>query len=255
MQKTSFAMVYFAIYIIFSSTALAQAVSPSNALWIIDEENTGAPGRGFQTDMQNDTIVLTFYGYQESGPATFYQAVGTFAPGSNEITMPMLEFANGTALGGDFQNAEQIGQAGDVTFRVFDLNHGEICLPGEECKTTSTFNFGFQPVQELLGEWVLVTSGFDTNVWLLEFNNWSGERATGDATIKSEGFDFTVDLFCELSDSPQPYRYSCGVEEFGEVERFQLNVSRNALAGETSDFEDLIGWRLKNESGRSVLPN
>jgi len=227
----------FAICLLFPVTTIAQDISPSVGLWAIDQENTGQPGRGFEIDVQNDIIVLTFFGYETSGLSTFYQASGEFTQGSNEITMPLLQFENGTAFGQPFQD------------------RGEICLPEESCKAVSSFNFGFGSVQELLGEWVLVTSGFDSNVWFLRFLEMSGDRVIGDATIKSEGFDFTIDLFCQLSESAEPYRYSCGVEEFGEVERFQLNVSRNSLVGETSEFENLIGWRLKNESGRMVLPN
>jgi len=245
----------FAICLLFPVTTIAQDISPSVGLWAIDQENTGQPGRGFEIDVQNDIIVLTFFGYETSGLSTFYQASGEFTQGSNEITMPLLQFENGTAFGQPFQNAEPIGSAGDVIFRFFEMDRGEICLPEESCKAVSSFNFGFGSVQELLGEWVLVTSGFDSNVWFLRFLEMSGDRVIGDATIKSEGFDFTIDLFCQLSESAEPYRYSCGVEEFGEVERFQLNVSRNSLVGETSEFENLIGWRLKNESGRMVLPN
>jgi hypothetical protein len=255
MRMQSFSRLLVAVCLLFPVTLVAQDISPFIGLWAIDEEDNGQPGRGFTIDVQNDVIVLTFFGYEESGLSTFYQSSGTFATGSNEITMALNQFQNGTAFGQPFQDADVIGSAGDVTFRLFEMGRGEICLPGESCKAVRPANFGFSPVQELLGEWAVVTTGFDSNVWLLRFQEVSGDMAIGDATIKSDGFDFTIDLFCELNESPEPYRYSCGVEEFGEVERFQLNVSRNALVGESSDFDDLTGWRFKNSSGRMVLPN
>ena len=243
------------LFLLYPMIGSAQDISPSVGLWVIDQENNGQPGRGFEIDVQNDIIVLTFFGYENSGLSTFYQASGQFTQGSNEITMPLNQFENGTAFGQPFQNAESIGSAGDVTFKVFEMDSGEICLPGESCKAVSHLNFGFTPVEELLGEWVVVTDGFDSNVWFFSFNESSGDMATGDATIKTELGDFTVDLFCELDESPEPYRYSCAIEGFGEVERFALNISRNSLAGESSDSEKLLGWRLKNDSGRLVLPN
>lgn len=236
-------------------TSAAQDISPFNGLWAIDEENNGGPGRGFQLDVQNDIIVLTFYGYQESGPATFYIASGSFNQGSNSITMPLNEFAGGTAFGQAFKNAEFVGSAGDVTIDFTDMAHGEICLPGESCKAVSALNFGLNPVDELLGEWIAVTSGFDVNVIFLNFDQRTGDEVTGTAIVSSDGFDITLDLFCELADNPTLYRYSCGVEVFGEVERIQLNVFRNGISGETEDFEDVMGWRVKTEAGRMVMPN
>jgi len=229
-------------------------ISPMVGQWDIDEESNGKPGRGFQIDVQNDVIVLAFYGYEVSGSSTFYIAAGAFAQGSNEVTMPLNQFENGTAFGQPFQDAVLIGSAGNVTFRLFEMDRGEICLPGESCKAVSATNFAFPLVEELLGDWVLVTNGFDTNVWLLEFKQVTGNRVAGKATIK-DGFSFSVDLFCELDDSPESYTYSCGVEEFGEVERFRLNVSRNGIVGETDESEELLGWRLRNKSGRMVFPN
>lgn len=125
-----------------AAPAGADDINPINGLWGINQENNGNPGRGFQVDVQNYTLVLTFYGYEQSGAATWWLSAGVFQPGSSEVTMSLDTYEGGMAFGDALQDATLVGSDGQVTIRFFTSSSGEICLPGEACKAISHFNFG-----------------------------------------------------------------------------------------------------------------
>ena len=51
----------------FSQSMRAQDFTPQTGTWVINEEANGEPGRGFQIEVQNDILVLYFYGYEPGG--------------------------------------------------------------------------------------------------------------------------------------------------------------------------------------------
>ena len=40
------------------SSLAAQAFMPASGVWLIDNETKGSPGRGFQIDVENETIIF-----------------------------------------------------------------------------------------------------------------------------------------------------------------------------------------------------
>lgn len=118
---------------------LALAQSPQAGLWGINDEMTGAPGRGFQVDVQGDVLVFTYYGYRDSGQPTFYLASGPLAEGNFQA--PLEQFAFGTSLGGAYQPAESVGSPGVVRLQFSSSTQGTVILPGEEAKAISRVSF------------------------------------------------------------------------------------------------------------------
>lgn len=138
---------------------MAMDFTPQVGTWAIDEEVNGEPGRGFQIDVQNDVLVLYFYGYEPTGESTYWLAAGKFAKGSNELTMDLGAYEGGMAFGDPFKNATYLGPRGQVTVRFDGITYGEICLPSESCKAISAFNFGYSDSAEaVLGGWVCPTN-------------------------------------------------------------------------------------------------
>jgi hypothetical protein len=72
MKTTSYRLRSMVFFFLMFPMLPALAVTPQNGAWSIDPENNGQPGRGFQLETQNSVLVLTFYGYDNTGNSTFY---------------------------------------------------------------------------------------------------------------------------------------------------------------------------------------
>jgi phosphatidylethanolamine-binding protein (PEBP) family uncharacterized protein len=118
----------------------AWAIMPEAGEWVIDAELNGQPGRGFQIDVQDQTILILFMGYRSDGAATWHLASGTAS--GDTFTGSLDEYAGGTVFGGAEIPAHRVGSAGNVTLTWTDATHGRITLPGEAAKTVSRLRFG-----------------------------------------------------------------------------------------------------------------
>jgi predicted dienelactone hydrolase len=124
------------------SLVIAKAVPPvpRTGLWAVDAEVDGSPGRGFQLDARNGTLVLTFYGYEPGGRGRFWQAAGPYANAA--FTGPLVAYDDGTPFGGSVRQAHAASDAGGVSLSLVTAKHGTIELPGEGPKAVSRFAFG-----------------------------------------------------------------------------------------------------------------
>jgi hypothetical protein len=119
---------------------VAWGVLPEAGEWVIDSELNGLPGRGFQIDVQDRTILVLFMGYGSDGSATWYLSTGTLS--GNTFSGSLEQYAGGTAFGATPVSAHSIGSAGSVTLTFTDATHGTITLPGEAPKAVSRLQFG-----------------------------------------------------------------------------------------------------------------
>ncbi len=167
------------------------AFQPQAGLWIIDAENNGQRGRGFQLETFSGTLVTTYYGYSAGGPATWYLAAG---PLSNcSFSGSMTQYQGGTALGGAYSPASANGTAGTVSLTFTSASTGTITLPGEAAKSISKFPFAGAGITAILpsnGLWVINSenNGQSGRGFQLEQNGgavvftYYGYTASGQAT-------------------------------------------------------------------------
>jgi len=255
----------------------AQDVTPQAGTWAIDEEVNGEPGRGFQMDIQNDVLVLYFYGYEPSGESTYWLAAGTFQKGSNELTMDLGAYAGGMAFGDPFKNATYLGPQGKVTIRFSGIAHGEICLPNESCKAISAFNFGYPDSAEaVLGAWLVhfqhivgnATEDLDSiELDLLDVVGSSDPEvvdiAIGEAVTAHNGTVSVGELSCDRLVNPNPAEFRCKIDGLSAEEDYVLYFSprRNAFLGEYYDPQgqellgQMFGFRVQSSSARFGMPN
>jgi hypothetical protein len=252
----------------FANAALAVDVTPASGLWIIDEENNGAPGRGFQLDTQNATLVLTFYGYDGLGDAAWWLASGAFAAGSNELTMDLGAYEGGMAFGDPPKDATYLGSDGTVTIRFDSVTSGEICLPAEPCKSISVFTFGWpDSAAELLGSWMVSGTYLDGRPYgidatftevLPSLGPAVVDRVRGTATLDAEGIPVTAPVVCSKLVNPDEYEYLCSVAlPDGSSLEFKMDTYRQqTVEGEASQggivIGDFIGFRTATADGRIV---
>lgn len=139
-------------------TAGARAYEPQAGTWVVSSEVDGKPGRGLSVDVQNGTLALQMYAYENSGQPTFYLAVGTVA--DNRVTARLNRYTGGRYFGSPAQSGTEAGSPGNVTIRFTSGTTGFITFPNEPEKPISRFNFGYpQKPSSLAGIWTFTSVG------------------------------------------------------------------------------------------------
>ncbi|AVS60450.1 hypothetical protein C8241_00895 [Paracidovorax avenae] len=139
-------------------TAGAHAYEPQAGTWVVSSEVDGKPGRGLSVDVQNGTLALQMYAYENSGQPTFYLAVGTVA--DNRVTARLNRYTGGRYFGSPAQSGTEAGSPGNVTIRFTSGTTGFITFPNEPEKPISRFNFGYpQKPSSLAGIWTFTSVG------------------------------------------------------------------------------------------------
>jgi hypothetical protein len=252
----------------FSQSMRAQDFTPQTGAWVINEEANGEPGRGIQIEVQNDILVLYFYGYEPGGDSAFWLATGAFQPGSNEITADLGEYQGGMGFGDPMQNAIHLRSRGQVKVSFSTPINGVICLPDEPCKAISAFNFGydFGSASALMGRWLVTgfRNGFNerTSIVLrLEQLTESADPAvidsvSGTGLYPVDGVDKDVSVVCNRPVHPAWGTYSCRIfTAEGDIRNFNVVVFRNRMRGIDSDAAGLLdGFRMRSASSREVIP-
>ncbi|WP_019701050.1 hypothetical protein [Paracidovorax oryzae] len=136
----------------------AHAYEPQAGTWVVSSEVDGKPGRGLSVDVQNGTLALQMYAYENSGQPTFYLAVGTVA--DNRVTARLNRYTGGRYFGSPAQSGTEAGSPGNVTIRFTSGTTGFITFPNEPEKPISRFNFGYpQKPSSLAGIWTFTSVG------------------------------------------------------------------------------------------------
>jgi hypothetical protein len=120
----------------FSGTS-SPVVVPMDGLWVVDVENNGQSGRGFQIEQHSGLMVVTYYGYQTDGTGLWTLAAGNLV--GSHFTGDMYQYQGGTSLGGSYKPATSSGAVGAVTIDFTSPTTGAITFPGEAAKSISKF--------------------------------------------------------------------------------------------------------------------
>jgi hypothetical protein len=122
----------------FAGTA-SPSIAPRNGLWVIDEENNGQSGRGFQIEQHGGLLVFTYYGYGASGGGLWALSAADMAGTGYSGALNL--YSGGTTLGGIYKPAQVDGTAGTVAMTFITPTTGTITFPGEAPKTMSKFSW------------------------------------------------------------------------------------------------------------------
>jgi hypothetical protein len=172
------------------STGVKPADIPVSGLWLNPVEAT-APGRGFTIAVQDRTLLMTSYIYDEdeSGDPEWYVLTGQLSTSSTGIvsaTGSLDKFRNGACFNCPYKPATYVGSAGTASVRFTSATNGVIVWPGGKTLAIVPFDFGYGAAPEgLEGEWAVVKeppSGVpgatDTVHW---FDLYGHSLATGEA--------------------------------------------------------------------------
>ena len=150
---------------------------PRSGAWIIDEENTGAPGRGVFLDVQDDQVIVQTSDYLPSGEPTFHLGAqrlrGTAeSPYISKASTPLFRYAGGRYFGGQAQSGKEVANDGTAQIEFtpstdlpWERNvNGTITLPGEGPKAMRRLPFeaATSGMEHMLGEYLIRWTTFET---------------------------------------------------------------------------------------------
>ena len=155
------------LLLVLSLCVEAGPAAPQNGLWW----NPSESGRGYSIDSQNETLVLSFFGYDDGGRMQWYYADGPLGCGGYCWSGTLIRFDNGQPLNGAYHASTQSGNAGTVSIDFTSRVTGSLKLPGGRVIPIQRFNFaaGNAP-QALLGQWsytYLIGTSWFVDVYVL----------------------------------------------------------------------------------------
>jgi hypothetical protein len=138
---------------------------PTMGIWW----NPSESGRGYEIDLQGDTMVVTTYVYEQSGDPIWYLSSGTYDHTTGVFTSAYDIFANGQCFGCPYAAPDHTGDAGPITITFHTNQTATLTYPGGSTEI-SKFQYGFaNRTDTLYGEWALsyIVSGNVTGDWVV----------------------------------------------------------------------------------------
>jgi len=115
---------------------------PYNGLWW----SPGLSGVGLGIEVQNKTVVGTYYGYNDSGEATWYTFVGGLMPSDDPHVMWDVQaginlFENGVCFNCQYQTPSVTNFSGSIHLQFNQPNHATISINDGEVQNIVPFLF------------------------------------------------------------------------------------------------------------------
>jgi len=139
---------------------------PVTGLWA----HPGDGGRGFNIDLQGDTMIVTTFIYTETGAPMWYLSSGSFDHKSGVFRSGYDSYSNGQCFGcSPAQPVVHSEAAGKMTISFHDNQHATLTTPSGPLEIQK-LNYGFADANDVLyGEWAfnLNVSGLYSGDWVI----------------------------------------------------------------------------------------
>jgi hypothetical protein len=151
----------------FASVASAGTIGgPTMGLWY----NTDESGRGYDIDLQGDTMVVTTYVYDASHNPIWYLSSGPYDHETGVFTSTYDSYTGGQCFGCPYTApTAHVGAGGPITITFHTNQSATITYPGGSSDIVK-FAYGFPSRTDVLyGEWALTyeTGGNVTGDWIV----------------------------------------------------------------------------------------
>ncbi len=156
-----------ASFVALCSTAFAGTVGgPTTGLWYNAQES----GRGYDIDVQGDTMIVTTYVYETSGDPIWYLSSGTYDHATGVFQSTYDSYSNGQCFGCPYQAPDvQSGAGGPITITFHTNQTATLTYPGGSTEIVK-YMYGFPTRTDVLyGEWALSyeTGGVVGGDWIV----------------------------------------------------------------------------------------
>ncbi|RYD14719.1 MAG: hypothetical protein EOP90_12275 [Lysobacteraceae bacterium] len=155
---------------------------PATGLWA----RPGDGGRGFNIDIQGDTMIVTTFVYESNGDSIWYLSSGSYNHRTARFQSTYDSYSDGQCFGCPAYTPDvHVGAAGSMSIQFHDNQHATISTPSGSIEIEK-FNYGFPSLTSALyGEWI-----FSFNIGGLVGGDWLvfSEPFTGDdGTVYAAG--------------------------------------------------------------------
>ena len=252
--------VFASLFVLVHSASALTVGGPTQGLWW----NPAESGRGYQIDLQGDTMIVTTYVYEQSGDPIWYLSSGTYDHTTATFTSAYDIFANGQCFGCPYVAPTHTGDAGPITIAFHTNQTATLTYPGGSTEI-SKFQYGYPDrTQVLYGEWALtyITGGNVGGDWVVLDTPYTDPasgtvfvsgHAVGNATRTVLGiYDPTrTEAEIEVTDGTTKRFYEFGVFD----DRRLLGTMKVTTGTTTSDAYIATGARLlyKSELANRVI--
>jgi len=252
--------VFASLFVLVHSASALTVGGPTQGLWW----NPAESGRGYQIDLQGDTMIVTTYVYEQSGDPIWYLSSGTYDHTTATFTSAYDIFANGQCFGCPYVAPTHTGDAGPITIAFHTNQTATLTYPGGSTEITK-FQYGYPDrTQVLYGEWALtyITGGNVGGDWVVLDTPYTDPasgtvfvsgHAVGNATRTVLGiYDPTLtEAEIEVTDGTTKRFYEFGVFD----DRRLLGTMKVTTGTTTSDAYIATGARLlyKSELANRVI--
>jgi hypothetical protein len=160
--------------------------------------NPTESGRGYEIDLQGDTMIVSTYIYEDSGEPIWYLSSGTYDHTTSTFQSTYDSYSGGQCFGCPYQAPTvHSGAAGPITITFFTNQTATLTYPGGSTNIVK-YQYGFPTRTDVLyGEWAFSyeTGGVVVGDWIVfdtPFTDSSGNvyvsgHAAGDATTTALG--------------------------------------------------------------------
>jgi hypothetical protein len=172
-----FARMLFGLMLLCSVTSVS-AFTPENGWWWNQQES----GRGFNLEVQNGTVFLATFIYNDAGNAVWYSGSGVLNA-DNTVTIELNEFANGQCIQCTHQNPALIGTVETATIHFTSRGTADLSWSnGTVALQRFNFSLGGTWQEQLIGEWSVVAGNSS-------FPAYTGDRITFTGLQQSDTLD------------------------------------------------------------------
>jgi len=223
----------------------ASAFTPENGWWWNQQE----PGRGFNLEVQNGTVFLATFIYNDSGNAVWYSGSGGLNA-DNTVTIALSEFVNGQCVQCTYQAPALVGTVETATLRFTSSGTAELNWSnGTMALQRFNFSLGGTWQEQLIGEWSVVAGNSS-------FPAYTGDRITFTGLEQSDTLDVVghrtgnanakISVFAAAANTINGYTlsafmstntstlraYAFNLSGLNKIEGVTVDVSSNATAEE-----------------------
>ena len=262
MKQVSRSLVMLAALAGFATVASAGTIGgPTQGLWYNPQE----PGRGYDIDLQGDTMIVTTYVYDAARDPIWYLSSGTYDHETGVFSSTYDSYSGGQCFGCAYTApTAHVGSGGPITITFHTNQFATLTFTGGSTDIVK-FAYGFPTRTDVLfGEWALTyeTAGNVAGDWIVfdqsttdpNGQTFAKGHAAGDASVTALGvYEETfreAQVLVTDGTTQRLYRYGIFDDRRGIG-----NATVTVQGGETSGPYPSTGARLlyKSEVANGVV--